>query len=209
MTFFEYGDTELAWLSRRDKKMARAIEQFGRLLRPRTPDLFSALVRNIVDQQISVKAALTVNQRLGQLTGGVITPHALLLLDERQIQQCGMTMKKAGYIRQAAEAVFSGRLDLNALGAMDDASAIRALSSLSGVGVWTAEMLLLSSLNRPDILSWGDLAIRRGIMRLYRHSTLPRERFERYRRRYSPYGSTASLYLWEMSKLPVSGSDSL
>ena len=75
----------------------------------------------------------------------------------------------------------------------------RKVDYMRGIGVWTAEMLLLFSLQRPDILSYDDLAIRRGLRMLYRHKEMPRERFERYRRRFSPYGSLASLYLWAIA----------
>ncbi|WP_132927578.1 DNA-3-methyladenine glycosylase family protein [Sodalis ligni] len=198
MAIFEYGAKELNWLAKRDKRMAQAIERFGIISRPMMPDLFAALVRNIVDQQISTKAAVTVNGRLRTLAGA-ITPAAMEQLTAQQIQSCGMSMRKALYIKGAATAVMSGELDLAAIGGYTDGEVIAALSRLPGIGIWTAEMLMMSSMGRPDILSWGDLAIRRGMMNLYRHRELPRERFERYRRRYSPYGSTASLYLWAYS----------
>nr|WP_249192741.1 DNA-3-methyladenine glycosylase [Yersinia sp. Marseille-Q3913] len=178
--------------------MAAAIDRLGMIARPLSPDLFAALIRNIVDQQISVKAALTVNARLVVLLGA-ITPITIAQASAGAIQGCGMTMKKAGYIKGAAEAALDGSLDLAAIAQLPDNDVITQLSSLNGVGVWTAEMLLISSLSRPDVLSWGDLAIRRGMMNLYRHKTLPRERFEIYRRRYTPYGTTASLYLWALS----------
>ncbi len=75
----------------------------------------------------------------------------------------------------------------------------RRLSALNGVGVWTAEMLMIFSMGRPNIVSWSDLAIRRGMMLLYHHRKLDKAKFERYRKRYSPYGTVASLYLWEIS----------
>lgn len=178
--------------------MAAAIERLGMIARPLSPDLFSALIRNIIDQQISVKAALTVNARLVALVG-TVTPITIAAASIEAIQACGMTMRKAGYIKGAADAALDGSLDLSAISQLADNEVINQLSRLSGVGVWTAEMLLISSLSRPDVLSWGDLAIRRGMMNLYRHKTLPRERFERYRRRYTPYGTTASLYLWALS----------
>ncbi|CNK82079.1 DNA-3-methyladenine glycosylase family protein [Yersinia frederiksenii] len=196
--FYSYGETEINHLKRRDKKMAAAIDRLGMLARPLSPDLFAALIRNIVDQQISVKAALTVNARLVALLG-TVTPMTVAAASAEAIQGCGMTMRKAGYIKGAAEAALNGSLDLSAIAQLPDNDVIAQLSSLNGVGVWTAEMLLISSLCRPDVLSWGDLAIRRGMMDLYRHKTLPRERFERYRRRYAPYGTTASLYLWALS----------
>nr|WP_208758002.1 DNA-3-methyladenine glycosylase [Yersinia aleksiciae] len=178
--------------------MAAAIDRLGMIARPLSPDLFAALIRNIVDQQISVKAALTVNARLVTLLG-TITPFTVAQASAEAIQGCGMTMRKAGYIKGAADAALNGSLDLSAIAQLPDNDVITQLSSLNGVGVWTAEMLLISSLCRPDVLSWGDLAIRRGMMNLYRHKTLPRERFEKYRRRYAPYGTTASLYLWALS----------
>ncbi|WP_213991108.1 DNA-3-methyladenine glycosylase 2 family protein [Sodalis sp. dw_96] len=194
----DYGSKALSWLAKKDKRMAEAIERFGVISRPMMPDLFAALVRNIVDQQISTKAALTVNNRLRALAVA-ITPATMEQLTAEQIQSCGMSMRKALYIKGAATAVMSGELDLAAIGGYTDQEVIAALSRLPGIGVWTAEMLMMFSMGRPDVLSWGDLAIRRGMMNLYRHTELPRERFERYRRRYSPYGSTASLYLWAYS----------
>lgn len=186
----------------RYKRLAALIERMGNIKRPLTPDLFTALVKNIIEQQISVSAAITVHQRLLNLCEGIYTPERIAILTEQEIQQCGMTMRKAGYIIGIANSVISGQLDLNKIPSMQDKEVIDTLIQLKGIGIWTAEMLLISSLNRPDILSWGDLAIQRGIMRLYHHKTLDKARFERYRKRYSPYGSTASLYLWALSKEP-------
>ncbi|HEK2896468.1 DNA-3-methyladenine glycosylase 2 family protein [Proteus sp. GOKU] len=199
---FQYGETEINTLKKRDKRLAELIERMGEIKRPLTPDLFTALVKNIIEQQISVTAAVTVNQRLLKLCEGVYTPEHIAKLSEQEIQQCGMTMRKAGYIIGIADAVISEKLNLNQIPDMTDKEVIDTLIQLKGIGIWTAEMLLISSLNRPDILSWGDLAIQRGIMRLYRHKTLDKVRFELYRKRYSPYGSTASLYLWALSKEP-------
>ena len=108
-------------------------------------------------------------------------------------------MRKAGYIKSAAEAVYSGRIDLSALHELSDEEIIHRLMALPGIGVWTTEMLLIFSLGRKDVLSYGDLAIRRGLCKLYGHKTLTKEQFARYKSRYSPYGSIASLYLWRLS----------
>ena len=93
----------------------------------------------------------------------------------------------------------SGAFDIEAVEHMSDEEAIAALSSLHGIGVWTAEMILLFCLQRPDILSYGDLAILRGMRMVYHHRAIDRKKFERYRRRLSPYGSTASLYFWAVA----------
>lgn len=185
--FFHYGSKETDWLAKRDKRMAEAIAHFVVLQRGMAPDLFAALIRNIVDQQISTKAALTVNARLLTLAGA-LTPQRLEALPAQAIQGCGMSMKKALYIKGAASAAMSCELDLGTIAQASDEEVIATLSRLPGIGIWTAEMLMIFSLGRPNVLSWGDLAIRRGIMHLYRHKTLPRERFERYRRRTMPRG---------------------
>lgn len=198
MTIFRYGRTEIAHLKKRDKKMGAAIDEIGMIGREVTPDLFTALVASVAGQQISARAAETVWRRMEERFGA-IAPQALAAASQEEIQQCGMSMRKAGYIRGIGEAVASGRLDLDVLRELPDNEVIIRLSALNGVGVWTAEMLLIFSMERPDVLSWGDLAIRRGMMRLYGRDTLDREVFERYRKRYSPYGSIASLYLWEIS----------
>ncbi|MFL7883693.1 DNA-3-methyladenine glycosylase [Proteus mirabilis] len=198
--YFQYGEKEISFLKQKDKRLAAVMERIGEIKRPLTPDLFTALIKNIIEQQISVAAATTVQQRLLTLYDGIYTPVHIASLSVQDIQQCGMTMRKAGYIKGIADSVINHTLDLDQIPAMSDKAVINTLIKLKGIGIWTAEMLLISSLNRPDILSWGDLAIQRGIMRLYRHQSLDRTRFERYRKRYSPYGSTASLYLWALSK---------
>ncbi|MGO1766217.1 DNA-3-methyladenine glycosidase [Advenella sp. S44] len=200
MSIFQYGDTEISWLSKRDKRMAEAIERIGLIERNTNPDLFAALIKCIIEQQISTAAARTVNARILQLCGGRLDADALLAANAESLQRCGTSMRKVQYMLGVAEAVRTGKLNLSAMAAMDDAQVVQTLTALKGIGVWTAEMLMIFSLGRPDVLSWGDLAIQRGIMRLYNHKELPRERFERYRRRYSPYGSTASLYLWALAK---------
>ena len=195
---FRYGAKELDYLRKKDKKLAAAIDRIGLLERAIIPDLFTALIRNIVAQQISKEAMVTIWGRMKERFGD-ITPTRFGSLSAGEIQSCGMSMRKAEYICGVSQAAMQGDLDLAALGDLSDEEVIERLSSLRGVGRWTAEMLLIFSMERPDVLSHGDLAIRRGIMTLYGHKTLDKERFERYKKRYSPYGSTASLYLWEIS----------
>lgn len=107
--------------------------------------------------------------------------------------------KKASYIKDFALKVPSGAFDINAVWQMPDEEAVAALSGLKGVGVWTAEMILLFCMQRPNVFSFGDLAILRGLRMVYRHKTIDRKLFEKYRKRFSPYGSTASLYLWAVA----------
>jgi len=197
MSIFIYGETEVAYLKSRDKKLAAAIEEIGHIERSVNPDLFPALIESIVGQQISAKAAVTVGNRLYDLCGGDYKK--LHTLTPEEIQSCGMSMRKAGYIKGVAEAAASGEIDFALLSEKSDDDIIKTLTALPGIGIWTVEMLLIFSLQRPNVVSYGDLAIRRGMMRLYGLKELPKEKFARYAKRYAPYGSVASLYLWELS----------
>lgn len=195
---FRYGEKEIAHLKSRDKKLAAVIDAVGPIRRELDADIFSAVVRHIVGQQISNKALAAV---WGRLSDGLGTVDAATVLEagEDKLHSFGMSFRKASYITDFARKVENGDFRLDALKKMNDAEAIAALSSLSGVGVWTAEMILLFCLERPDVLSFGDLAIQRGLRMVYRHREITKERFGRYRRRFSPYGSVASLYLWAVS----------
>ena len=195
---FPCGGEALDALKRRDKRLGRVIERLGPIRRGVEPDLFTALVDSVIAQQISGRAAQTISDRLHGLVGN-FTPQGLVEAEPSQIQQCGLSQRKVGYIQGIAREVASGALDLEALRHAPDEELIRELSALNGIGVWTAEMLMIFSLCRPDVLSWGDLGIRRGMALLYGDRELTRERFERRRKRYSPYGSVVSLYLWSIA----------
>ena len=196
--YFAYGTTETGYLARKDKRLASVMERIGPIRREVRPDLFDALMHAIVGQQIATKAQQTVWGRLVQALGQV-TPATVDAADADSLQRLGLSYRKVGYMKGAARRVLQGELDVEALRHMDDASVSAALCQLDGVGVWTAEMLMLFSLQRPDVLSFGDLAIIRGLRMIYRHKVVSRERFEAYRRRFSPYGSVASLYLWAVA----------
>ena len=204
MDIFNYGEIETCHLKKRDKALGAAIDTIGPIRRKVKPDFFSALVNSIVGQQISSKAQATVWERM--INGLVkITPQTVLACTEAELQSYGITFKKASYIRGAAERVADGRLDIDALYIKSDEEVCEELVKIDGVGTWTAEMLMLFSMQRPDILSYGDLAILRGMRMLYRHRKITRQLFERYRRRYSPYGSVASLYLWAIAGNAIEG----
>jgi len=197
MKYFEYGETELAHLRKKDKKLGAAIDRIGMIRREINPDLFSALVDSVVSQQISNKAAATVCKRLTDLCG--MDSEKLNALAVEEIQACGMSMRKASYIKNIAEAAVTKAIDFEIMPTMSDEEIIKALTAIKGIGVWTAEMLLIFSLMRPNVVSYGDLAIRRGMMNVYGLKELPKEKFLRYAKRYTPYGSVASLYLWASS----------
>lgn len=121
------------------------------------------------------------------------------------LQALGMTFRKAEYITDFAEKVHEDTVNLAAVKRMSDEDAIRELSALKGIGVWTAEMILLFCMQRPDIFSYDDLAIQRGLRMVYHHRKIDRALFEKYRRRFSPYCSVASLYLWAVAGGAIPG----
>ncbi|WP_334075802.1 MULTISPECIES: DNA-3-methyladenine glycosylase 2 family protein [Paenibacillus] len=196
--YFDYGQEQIDYLKRADPVLGEAIARLGRPERPVNPDLFTALVHAIIGQLISTKAVNTIWGRMQERFGG-ISPASLASRSADEIQGCGMTMKKAICIWEIARKAAEGELDFSGFSRLGDEEVILELMRLKGVGRWTAEMLLLHSLERPDVVSWGDLAIRRGMMRLYGLTSLTKPQFDAYRARYSPYGSVASIYLWELS----------
>ncbi len=196
--YFTYGEKEKEYLKSKDKKLALVIDKIGHIHRETEPDLFSAIVNSIIGQQISSKAHKTVWLRL-QAELGEINPDTVLNAGALKIQQLGTTFKKADYILDFAASVKSGKFRLNTLNMLPDNEAMAELMTLKGVGIWTGEMVMLFCLQRPNILSYGDLAIRRGMCMVYNHKEMNKERFERYRRRLSPYCSVASLYFWAVA----------
>ena len=188
----------LTHLSRRDKKLAAVIERLGPIEREGYDNLYYALMHSIAGQQISGKALASIWQRVTALVGD-ITPRRMAGHSEEALQACGLSFRKVGYMLDCTHKVLDGSCDLDSLAALPDADIVKRLSALRGIGVWTAEMMLLFCLRRPDIVSFGDLGIHRGLRMLYRHKSIDRARFERYRKRYSPFGSTASLYLWAIA----------
>jgi 3-methyladenine DNA glycosylase/8-oxoguanine DNA glycosylase len=198
MKLFACGPTELDYLRRRDTKLGKAIDEIGPICREVIPDPFTGLVHTVVSQQISARAAAAIWGRLREQFGE-IRPATVAAASIEDLRRAGLSARKAGYIRGIAAAVAGGDLDLEGLRVLPDEEVIRRLVALPGIGRWSAEMYLIFSLQRPDVVSWGDLAIRRGIMNLYGLPTLSRDQFEEYRRRYSPYGSVASLYLWAVA----------
>ena len=196
--YFQYTAKETDYLSQKDERLGEAIRKIGPIWREVDTDLFSSVVHHIIGQQISTKAQATIWQRMRETLGTVDAEH-ILAAGVPQLQKLSMTFRKAEYITDFAQKVQSGAFDLEAIGQKTDEEAIRELSSLKGIGVWTAEMILLFCMQRPDVFSYDDLAIQRGLRMLGHHRKIDRKLFEKYRRRFSPYCSVASLYLWAIA----------
>lgn len=201
---FEYGETEITYLKSKDAKLAEVIDNLGFVEREVDTDLFSSVIHHIIGQQISTKAQATIWQRMQDALDEV-NAETILSAGVSDLQALGISFRKTEYITDFARKVHTGEFDIEAVNQMSDADAISALSSLKGIGVWTAEMILLFCMQRPDIFSYDDLAIQRGLRMVYHHRRIDRKLFEKYRRRFSPYCSVASLYLWAVSGGAIPG----
>lgn len=198
--------TATAYLSDIDPIMARAITRIGPCLLEPNPNVFEALVDAIISQQISVRAADAIMARLRAAlpieAGASITPQALLPLEYDTLRAAGLSTPKARYIRDLTERVSSGQLNLEGLGELDDERVIEELIVVKGIGRWTAEMILIFSLGRPDVLPVDDLGLLEGVREAYGLETRPtakemRERGEIWR----PYRTFATWYMWFIRRL--------
>lgn len=196
--YFEYGEKEISYLKSKDKKLAEVIEQIGHIDRKIDTDIFSAVVHHIIGQQISTKAQATIWQRMQDKIGKV-DASGILGAGVDELQSLGMTYRKVEYITDFATKVQNGEFDIEGIYEKSDEEVIEELSALKGIGRWTAEMILLFCLQRPNVFSYDDLAILRGLRMVYHHRKIDKALFEKYRRRFSPYCSVASLYLWAVS----------
>ncbi len=193
--FFAYGDNEISYLKKKDKKLALVIDEFSYIKREMDSSLFASVVNHIVGQQISNKAKDTILKRLYAYLGD-INENNILNADEQKLKECGLSSRKILYIKDFAIKVHTNLFNIEAIKNMSDADAIKELTSLKGIGVWTAEMILIFALNRMDIFSYDDLAIKRGLALIYKHKEITKDLFLKYKKRFSPYGSVASFYIW-------------
>jgi DNA-3-methyladenine glycosylase II len=202
--FFQYGETEIDYLKGRDKILGNAIDKIGHIKRAIDTGLFSSIIHHIIGQQISTAAQKTIwermNTELGEITEDVICD-----LSVEKIQKFGTTFRKAEYIKDVSYKIKCGELNIDELKNKSDNDIIKELSKLKGIGQWTAEMIMIFCLQRSDILSYNDLAIHRGLRMLYHHRNISKKMFEKYRRRYSPCGTVASLYLWSIAAETIDG----
>ena len=220
LTYFAYSDAELDSLKAKDTRLAGVVERIGRIKREVDSDLIASVVHHIIAQQISTKAQESIWARFCDRFGAKksakqkarkLAPQSKLNIESLisagvdNLRSCGVSARKAEYIIDFARKVQAREFDIERVKKMSDKEAIDELVKLRGIGVWTAEMILLFCLQRKDILSYDDLALQRALKLLYgingegKQDKIPKNVFETYRAKFSPYGSIASLYLWEIA----------
>ena len=190
----------LAHLRRADERIARVIESVGpcRFTHRTEGTHFDALLRAIVYQQLSGKAASTILGRvLAIYDGRYPTALELLATPDERLRAAGLSRQKLTYMRDLARHVHEGMLPVDRLHELDDTQIIEALTAVKGIGRWSAQMFLMFRLGRPDVLPELDLGIRKGLQRAYRMRKLPTPaRVQAIGARWSPYATYACWYLW-------------
>ena len=193
---------------RRDPRLASIIKRAGPCLLPtaRTRAPFASLVRAIMSQQLSGKAADTIYGRVLNLVGGPtgLSAEALLVVDPKALRAAGVSWPKISYLRDLSERVADGRLNLESLEDQTDEEVIVSITAVKGLGRWSAEMFLMFRLNRPDVFPVADLGIVKGVQRLLGMKRRPKPRtMERLAEGWRPYRSVAAWYLWRILELPI------
>lgn len=196
--------TAIAHVRDRDPVLAGIIDRVGPFTLKPTRDRFAMLVRSILSQQISTKAARTIRERVEQLVApGKMTAEALAKLSIDQLRSAGVSAQKAGYLHDLAAKVADGTVRLPRVGRMSDDEVIAELVQVKGVGHWTAQMFLIFSLARPNVFPHADLGIRSALRTLYELDELPdRTTGEAIAECWQPYATVASWYCWRSLELP-------
>jgi DNA-3-methyladenine glycosylase II len=204
MTKPHYWDEASEWLASKDKKLAVVIANFAGEHMGHKRNALHTLVRAVVGQQISVKAADAIWARLEAICpgmeAGVILSHST-----EALRSVGLSERKALYVRGIAQAFHDKAIVPEAIAAMEAEAAIKELSRLPGIGRWTSEMFLMFHLHHPDVFPLGDLGLVKAIQKIYGPATIPGSiGMERLSKRWSPYRSVATWYLWRsLDPVPV------
>jgi len=198
----QHLDIELAvkYLSR-DKDLKTLIDHFGVITLKRRRNYFKSLLRSIIHQQLSGKAARTIENRFLELYNGnrYPTPEEVLKTPAEAIQNVGISRMKTEYIRGLAKIIDDGDIRLEKLSELSNDEVGNVLKEVRGIGQWTVDMFLIFSLNRPDVFPLNDLGIQKGLMLLLgRQKILSRESMLSHSKKWKPYRTLASLYLWKI-----------
>lgn len=184
-----------------DPKIAELIKNLPPIVSNPEPDFYHTLLRSVVGQQLSVKAAATIFKRFLELfPGNYPHPEEVLLLLDEQLRGVGLSGQKSGYVREVAEFKKSGKLEPEVISHLEDEELIKHLTHIKGVGRWTAEMLLMFALDRPDVFPADDLGIQNAMKKRYGLTEEKKElraRMFEIAETWKPYRTIASKYLWK------------
>ena len=189
-------------LLKRDKKMWVLINEFGRPDFSPKQDYFQSLLRSIVFQQLSGKAAQTIYERFENLIpeSSNLSPNEVLKLNKEEMRKAGLSFQKIDYVRNLADYFENKSLQKKDVEEMTDEEISKELIKIKGIGQWTVDMFLMFTLNRADILPYKDLGIQKGIMKILNMKNLPsKKEMENCSRKWRPYRTIACWYLWRIA----------
>jgi len=184
-------------LKKADPVLRAIIERIGPFRMEYGPPEFHSLAEAIVYQQLNGKAAVTIFNRFANLAGKPLTPQGIAKLTDQQMRGVGLSKQKSSYLRDMAERALSGQLDFSKLHEQSDEEVIKHLTQVKGVGVWTAQMFLMFTLRRENVLPTGDFGVQMAVKKHYKKRKMPRPAvMEKIARPWEPYRSIACWYLW-------------
>jgi DNA-3-methyladenine glycosylase II len=180
------------------KHAARLQKNIKLIQKDNSANYFYRLCREIICQQLSMKAGSAILERFTKLfESAQVAPENVLHLSHEQLRAVGMSNAKARYVKNLAEHVVSGRLEMNSLDELTDEGVVSALTKVKGIGPWTAEMFLMFVLGRPNVFSFGDLGLKKGLMKVYGFKAVPtKAQTEKIIAAWSPYKTYGALVLW-------------
>lgn len=180
-----------------DPVLCDIIERVGPFRMEYGPPQFASLAESILYQQLNGRAAAVIFERFIAIAGDPPTPEGILKLTDEQLRGVGLSKQKSSYLRDLAEKTASGVLNFAQLADMPDNEVIEHLTQVKGIGVWTAQMFLMFTLRRPDVLPTADYGIQAAMKKHYRKRKLPKPKeMEKIARKWAPYRSIACWYLW-------------
>ncbi len=187
----------IRYLCKKDKRLAKVISMIGPIsyeLHDESP--FSFMVHEIIEQMLSIKAGAKIYARLEGLCDGTVTPQHIQHLSDEQIKSIGTSNAKVAYIRSLTNAVIEGKIDFEQIQEMDDDDVLKTLTSLKGIGMWTAKMYLIFVLNRQDILPYEDVAFLQGYGWMYKTDNYAPSVVKAKCKKWKPYSSIAARYMY-------------
>lgn len=184
----------------RDQVLGNFIREKGIIRRRIHADPFTGLLHTIAGQQLSNVAHASIWRRVLDRFP-TLDPASMAVVNPEDLRNCGLSLAKASCIKEVSVLVAQRKLPLDEMQTWDEAQITASLMPIKGIGLWTVEMLLIFTFQKENVLSFGDLGIKKGLMKLYAHKEITQDIFRMYKEIYAPYASIAAFYLWEAAAM--------
>lgn len=186
----------IKYLFQKDKHLAKVISMVGDITYETHSDYYAFLIHEIIEQMLSIKAGAKIYSRFAELCNGIITPEQINQLTDSEIKSIGTANSKVKAIRELTNAVLQSKINFTEYESMSDNDIISSLTSIYGIGTWTAKMFLIFSLNRPNVLPYEDVAFLQGYKWIYNTNKTDYSSVQKKCKKWSPYASIAARYMY-------------